>query len=261
MDATKRFALAVNLSEPDVDLAEACLLIATHVYPEIDVAHELHRIEALALRSPSTFEGLRKYLFEDLGFAGNQERYDDPRNSFLNVVLERRLGVPITLSILMMEVGRRAGLSVGGVGMPAHFLVRNEASPAMFCDPFAGGELLDADGCETRFHEIVGDDVPFDPVWLQPVGNHTIILRVLGNLKEIFTEKNQPQNVEWTTRARLSVPGCPVLERRDLASALAQQGRFTEAARELELTAGTLSDPDARHDLMSEAVTMRARLN
>jgi regulator of sirC expression with transglutaminase-like and TPR domain len=261
MEATRRFALAVNRDEPDVDLAEACFLIAQHIYPELDVARELRRIDAIALRSPPGFDGIRKYLFDDLGFHGNTERYDDPRNSFLNDVLDTQRGIPITLSILMIEVGKRAGVPISGIGMPAHFVVRHEGTPRVYCDPFAAGEILDAAGCRDRFHEIVGDEVPFDPKWLNPMGRHAIMLRVLANLKDVYQQKNQPQNVEWVTRARLSVPGCPVLERRDLAQALAQQGRFNEAAAELELTAGTTLDPDARHDLMSEAVTMRARLN
>ncbi|GAC1414837.1 MAG: SirB1 family protein [Actinomycetota bacterium] len=261
MDATQRFALAVNRPEAQIDLAEACLLIAQHIYPGLNIPAELRRLDAIAVRCPAGFDGLRKYLFNDLGFHGNTERYDDPRNSFLNEVLDRRMGLPILLSILVLEVGKRVGVPFSAIGMPAHFMVRHESDPRLYLDPFAGGETMDAAGCRTRFHEIVGEDVPFDPSWLSPVKPLGIISRVLANLKDVYTQRPQWPNVEWVVRARLSIPGCDPLERRDLAHAIASQGRFNEAARELELTAGTLVDPDERHALMSEAVTMRARLN
>lgn len=261
MEATRRFALAVNRPETQVDLAEACFLVAQHIYPELDLGAEMRRIDAIAVRCPASFEGLCRYLFEELELTGNTQRYDDPRNSFLNEVLDRRLGLPITLSILTMEVGRRAGVPIVGIGMPAHFVVRHEADPQVYMDPFAGGEILTAKGCRDRFHEIVGDDVPFDPAWLTPVAPLDIIGRVLANLKDVYTQKTQWQNVEWVVRARLSIPSSDPLERRDLAQAIASQGRFNEAARELELTAGTMQDLEERHTLMSEAVTMRARLN
>ncbi|MHB8513226.1 MAG: SirB1 family protein [Actinomycetota bacterium] len=261
METTKQFALAMNRPEQDIDLAEACFLIARHIYPTLDLVAQMHRLDALAVRCPSTFEGMRHYLFEDLGFIGNTERYDDPKNSFLNDVLELRTGLPITLSIVVMEVGRRIGVPISGISMPAHFMTRHESEPRLYLDAFAGGETMDASGCRDRFHEIVGADVPFDPSWLKPASKTTIIDRVLANLKDVFTQRTQWQNVEWVIRSRLSIPGFDPLERRDLATSIASQGRFDEAARELELTAGTLHDPEERHTLLSEAVTMRAKLN
>lgn len=261
MEATHRFALAVNRPEAEVDLAEACFLIAAHIYRRLDVVAELRRLDAMAERCPPGFDGLRAYLFDELGFRGNTERYDDPRNSLLNQVLDRRLGLPITLSIVAIEVGRRVGVPLSGVGMPAHFVARLDEKPELFLDSFAGGELVDAAGCRDRFKEIVGADAPFDPAWLRPVGPHEIVSRVLANLKGTFQQRNQWQHVEWVVRARLCVPGCLALERRDLAQAIAEQGRFDEAARELELAAGIIPDPETRHALMSEAVTLRSRLN
>ena len=262
MDAPGRFALAVNGPEASVDLAEACFLIAANIYPDLDVTAQLRRLDALAVRCPPGFDGLRTYLFENLGFRGNTERYDDPRNSLLNDVLDRRVGLPITLSILAIEVGRRVGVPLSGVAMPAHFVVRHDREPqSVFVDAFAGGELLDAAGCRDRFHEIVGVDVPFDPDWLKPVPTMQILLRVLANLKDVYTQRTQWHNVEWVVRCRLSVPGCPPPERRDLANAIGQQGRFEEAARELDTLARITADPDARHTITSEAITMRARLN
>lgn len=261
MDAPGRFALAVNRPDSSIDLAEACLLIAANVYPDLDVAEQLRRIDALAVRCPPGFDGLRRYLFEELGFRGNTDRYDDPRNSFLNDILDRRVGLPITLSVLAMEIGRRVGVPLAPIGMPAHFVVRHEAEPRLYLDGFAGGETMDAAGCRARFHEIVGDEVPFDPEWLKPVSPPEILLRVLANLKNVYTQKTQWHHVEWVVRCRLSLAGCPADERRDLAHAIAQQGRFEEGARELDLLARITPDPDARHALTSEAITMRAQLN
>lgn len=261
MDIPGRFALAVNRPEPSVDLAEACLLIAANIYPDMDVPAQLRRIDALAVRCPPGFDGLRRYLFDELGFRGNTERYDDPRNSFLNDVMDRRVGLPITLSVLAMEVGRRVGVPLSGVGMPAHFVVRHDVPPHAFVDAFAGGEVLDPAGCRTRFHEIVGDEVPFDPDWLKPISTLEILSRVLANLKNVYSQKTQWHHVEWVVRCRLSIPGCPADERRDLAQAIGQQGRFEEAARELDLLARITPDPEARHAITSEAITMRAQLN
>ncbi|HEX9697581.1 MAG TPA: transglutaminase-like domain-containing protein [Actinomycetota bacterium] len=261
MDAPGRFALAVNRPEASIDMAEACFLIAANVYPDLDVATQLRRIDALAVRCPPGFDGLRRYLFEELGFHGNTERYDDPRNSLLSDVLDRRVGLPITLSILTIEVGRRVGVPLAGVGMPAHFVVRHEIEPRLYVDAFAGGETLDAAGCRARFHEIVGPEVPFDPAWLKPISTLEILSRVLANLKNVYTQRTQWHNVEWVVRCRLSVPGCPADERRDLALAIGEQGRFEEAARELDLLARITPDPEARHTLTGEAITMRARLN
>lgn len=261
MDAPGRFALAVNRPEATVDLAEACFLIAANVYPDLDIAAQLRRLDAIAVRCPPGFDGVRQYLFENLGFRGNTERYDDPRNSLLSDVLDRRLGLPITLSIVAIEVGRRVGVPLSGVGMPAHFVVRHDGERTVFVDAFAGGEVLDAKGCRDRFHEIVGQDVPFDPDWLKPVPPLQILLRVLANLKDVYAQRTQWHNVEWVCRCRLAVPGCPPTERRDLANAIGQQGRFEEAARELDMLARITPDPDARHAIAGEAITMRARLN
>lgn len=261
MDASRAFADAVSLPEPQVDLAYACMMIAKHVHADLDVPAQLRRLDAIAVRSPSTFEGMRKYLFEDLGFRGNTEDYDDPANSLLNEVLDRRVGLPITLSIVTMEVGARAGIPFAGIGMPAHFLVRHESTPPVYLDPFYGGEVLDEAGCRERFAEILGREVPFDPGWLRPAAKLAILSRVLGNLKRVYTARSQWHNVEWVCRARLAVPGTPPSERVDLGRSIASQGRFKEAADEIDRAVAESADEEEKRSLASEAVTLRARLN
>jgi regulator of sirC expression with transglutaminase-like and TPR domain len=259
--AADAFREMVARPEEDIDLAEACLLIAAQAQPGLDVAAQKRRLDAIAVRSPPGFEGLRRYLFEHLRFTGNTERYDDPSNSFLNEVLDRRTGLPITLCILTMEVGARIGIPIAGIGMPAHFLVRHEDEPRVYLDPFHGGEILDEDGCRARFAEIVGSEVPFDTRWLRPATKIEIVGRVLGNLKGVYASRSQWRNVEWVVRARLAIPQMPVTEARDLARALTAQARFGEAAETLEAAAAAAEDDEDRTTLAAEAVTIRARLN
>src|SRR5204862_32917 len=126
VDATGRFADLVNGREAELPVDEAALLIAAHAYPELDVAEQLARLDALALWCfAPTLDALVEHLFVDEDFHGNADDYYDPRNSFLNDVLDRRVGIPITLSVLTMEVGRRIGVPVAGVSMPGHFLLRD----------------------------------------------------------------------------------------------------------------------------------------
>jgi regulator of sirC expression with transglutaminase-like and TPR domain len=247
--------------EAEINLAQACFIVAQHVHADLDVPAHLRRLDAMAVRSPSTLDGMRKYLFEDLGFHGNAEDYDDPANSLLDEVLDRRIGLPITLSIVTMEVGARVGLDIVGIGMPAHFLVRHEAPPQVYIDPFYGGEILDEAGCRARLAELLGADVPFDPAWLRPAPKREILARVLGNLKRVYIARTQWRNVEWVCRARLAIPGVPPVERAELARAISAQGRYREAADEMTRAATDATEETEKKTFESEAVTLRARLN
>jgi len=142
-----RFADLVALPDDEIPLDEAALLIAAQARPELDVGAELGRLDELAGGcGEATLDGLAQHLFTDLGFHGNTEHYQDPDNSYLDQVLERRVGIPIALSVVTMEVGRRLGVALDGVGMPGHFLVRHRADPATFLDPFDHGRRLDDQG-------------------------------------------------------------------------------------------------------------------
>src|SRR5437764_7768135 len=142
--AMAHFADLVARPEDKIPLDEAALLIAYQARPGLDIGAGLARLDDLAAScNPPTFDGLVRHLFDDLGFRGNVEHYQDPDNSYLDQVLQRRLGIPISLSVLTMEVGRRLGIGLDGVGMPGHFLVRPAAAPATFADPFDGGRRLD----------------------------------------------------------------------------------------------------------------------
>ena len=258
MDPTTRFTELVEGPEDDLALDEAALLIAAHAQPELDVDTELAVLDDLAAGIPErTLEGWRRHLFVDLGFSGNVKRYYDPSNSFLNQVVRRRRGLPITLSLLGMEVGRRIGLRLEGVGMPGHFLLRHGADA--YVDPFDAGRLLDRAGCVERFHVVNGAATPFLPSYLDPVGPRAILGRILNNLKSVYAARGEVAALSWVFDLRMALPGASPLEGREWARVLGATGRFVEAASELEALANLL--PEHEEALLSEAFAFRSRLN
>ena len=260
-DPTSRFAELVQGPESQLPLDRASLLIAAHAYPELDIDAELAGLDELAAGCPErTLPGWRRYLFEELGFTGNVEDYYDPANSFLNEVVRRRVGLPISLSVLGMEIGRRLGLEMVGVGMPGHFLLRHVgADPPVWVDAFAGGRLLDRQACEERFHLVNGASTPFLESYLDPVEPRAILARMLANLKAIYATRGNLEALAWVFALRLAIPGVPPIERRDLARVLGSTGQFVKAAEALEELAEVL--PTQAPSLLAEAVALRARLN
>jgi regulator of sirC expression with transglutaminase-like and TPR domain len=178
MTATDPFAELMAREEPAIDLARACLLIAKDAYPGLDVDGYLGEIERLAARlrgrlpdadgAEERIAALNEFLFAELGYSGNAENYYDPRNSYLNEVLDRRTGIPLTLSVLYMEIGRRVGLPIEGVSFPGHFLVRLRLRGSLLVlDPFSGGDA----------------------------GKRQILARLLRNLKGIYREADKPERL------------------------------------------------------------------
>ncbi len=165
----ERFGEVVARPEAELPLDEAVLLAAARFEPDLDVSAELARLDELASGCDQpTLDGLIRYLFADLGFAGNRIDYYDPRNSYLDQVVTRRLGIPISLAVLTMAVGRRVGVPLVGVGMPGHFLLRDQVDHDVFVDPFGGGRLLDSSACAAVFHAVHGPDAAFHPAYLAP---------------------------------------------------------------------------------------------
>ncbi len=258
MDPTTRFTELVQGPEDELALDEAALLIAAHAQPDLDVDAELAVLDGLAAGVPeATLEAWRRHLFVDLGFSGNVRRYYDPANSFLNEVVRRRRGLPITLSVLGMEVGRRMGLRFEGVGMPGHFLLRH--GPDAYVDPFDGGRVLDREGCVERFHAVNGAQAPFLSSYLETVGPRAILARMLNNLKSVYAARGDVHALSWVFELRMALPGASPLEGREWARVLGATGRFVEAATELEALAALL--PEEEEALLSEAFAFRARLN
>jgi regulator of sirC expression with transglutaminase-like and TPR domain len=202
--AAELFKEMVGRPERQVDLASAALLIALDEYPALDIQKYLREIDAMAsvirseidfsvgTRTMETIEKLNRFLFRSKGFRGNTEDYYDPRNSYLNEVLERRLGIPITLSLVFMEVGKRLGLRLEGVGMPGHFIVKCLHNGwEVFVDPFNQGEILLEDECRKRLELQYGTGFQFSRSFLDSVSKHQILTRMLANLKGIYLQREE----------------------------------------------------------------------
>lgn len=257
MQPTERFAELVNGSEADLALDEAALLIAAHAHPDLDMAARLQQLDDLAADAPDTdARALAHFLFQERLFSGNSGDYGDPRNSLLDEVLDRRLGIPITLSVLMIEIGRRRGVVLHGVGMPGHFLVGSDGST--FYDAFSGGDELDVTGCIELFTRTQPRE-SFRAAFLAPVGRRAIVDRMLTNLQHTYLAR-EPSSAAWPIRLRLCFPDRPIAVRVDLAGALGRLGRFDEAAREIEAVAAELTD-ERGEQLRRTSTRFRARAN
>ncbi len=184
-------------SREPVPLARGALLIAKEEYPDLDIAGYLDQLATLAREAEPVvkagddgieqIELLSYFLFEQKGFEGNRDNYGDPRNSFLNDVIDRRLGIPITLSLIYLEVGRRLGLNLYGISFPAHFLVKAvDSRGELVIDPFNGGAILSLDEIKAMLTQVYGQPVDIHPSFLKAVGGRQILIRMLRNLKTTY---------------------------------------------------------------------------
>ena len=191
------FTDAVSGPENRLDLARAALLIGCEAHPGLDIMRYVAKLEvmAAAVRPAVTttddptlkIEYLNAYLFEERGFRGNTAEYYDPRNSFLHTVIDRGLGIPITLSVIYMEVGRRVGMPLQGVGMPGHFIMKYaEPGGDIYIDPFNEGRILSRQACEELIQQLFAEPVPFQETFLAPASKKQILARMLMNLKAIY---------------------------------------------------------------------------
>jgi len=239
------FARLVRRSEPEIDLAEAALLVAKEEYRELEVARYLARLDEMAeavraraggVTDPQALTGwLNDYLFREQGFRGNTEDYYDPRNSFLNEVLDRRLGIPITLSTVYMEVGRRLGVPMHGVGMPGHFLVKCVTVDAeLVIDPFNQGAVVSPADCQRLLDQISGGKVTFEPRFLAPIGTRHILARMLNNLKAIYVNRQEFGKALGVVERLMLLDPESATEIRDRGLLLFQLKRYPEAMAELQ---------------------------
>ena len=243
MDAALReFRDLVRRREPEIDLARAALIVARLEHPGLDVEHELARLDRLATRSRAgggradeALARLREFLFDEEAFRGNAENYYDPRNSCLNDVLDRKLGIPITLSLLMMEVGRRVGLDIAGVGLPGHFIVGVALrGRRLFLDPFHGGRELTADAARDVVSRAVGRPVKLEPSHWTPCTKPQILVRMLRNLKTIYAKQAQWERALAVVDRLLVLEADSPTHRRDRGTVLVRLGRLWEGAVEWE---------------------------
>jgi regulator of sirC expression with transglutaminase-like and TPR domain len=196
------FAHLAQRPDDEIDLAAAALLIAEAEYPGLDVAHYLGMLDAMAdsvrkrqgAGGEELLPALCHFLFEEMGFRGNDEDYYDPKNSFLNEVIDRRVGIPITLSLLFMEVGRRLGLELSGVSFPGHFLVRHHTGDGdKMLDPYHGGVALDGDELEERLKQAMGPNADLSAEHLQSASRRAVLTRLLNNLRGIYQRRGDAE--------------------------------------------------------------------
>jgi regulator of sirC expression with transglutaminase-like and TPR domain len=198
MIARQKFSELVERDHPAPTLAELALWIAAEEYPELDISAYLNRLDKLAERvrriearlQVGLIEALRIVLAEEQGFHGNREHYADPRNSFLNEVLDRKTGIPITLSLVYIEVARRLGLEAHGIGFPGHFLAQiRSGDQTVVIDAFHGGRVLAMEECEILLAKMTSNRVTFSPELLLPASWRTVAYRLLANLKNIYIQQ------------------------------------------------------------------------
>lgn len=252
LDPSERFAVVVAARDA-MALDEACLLVAAHAQPRLDVAAEQARFDGLAEGlAGATPAAVVEHLCGPLGFAGATEDYYEPRSSLLPEVLDTRRGVPIALGVVAMEVGRRVEAPLVGVGMPGHFLVADGTRQDRYFDLFHGGSLLDSSGCRALF-ERLHPGVPWSAEHLSPVGPTAIVVRTLGNLANAYRRAGDRAGLAWVLGLRLLLPDPASRDRRELAVLLGAMGRFDQAAVVLEASG------DDRDE--ESAARLRARLN
>ncbi len=234
-----------------LDLAELALGLAADEYPPLDVAAYLSELAGMAHEAKrylgGTLEakarGLCRYLFHDCGFRGNVQDYYDPRNSYLNEVLDRRTGLPITLSAVAIAVGTRAGLDVAGVGLPGHFVAKVVAGgEEVVFDPFHGGRLLSRADCEILVEQVTGSPFQATPEALRAVPPGAFILRMLNNLKGAYLRLGDfPKAVRVIERLQRLDPS-DMVQQRDLGVSLMRAGQLGRAIDALTAYLGARPD-------------------
>lgn len=216
----RRFAALAGRPDDRLDLAEGALLISADENPGLDPRASLERLDRWAgqlrprlARRRGDLERLSElcgFLYREKGLRGNRDDYYDRRNSFLDQVLERRLGIPITLAVVLLEMGRRVGVPLVGIGFPGHFLVRHACHPRLLVDPFDGGNVLTHEDCSELLRRLTHGRIPFSPRLLEPVGTREILQRILNNLCGIYLASGELQRaLSALDRVLLLAPGEP----------------------------------------------------
>jgi regulator of sirC expression with transglutaminase-like and TPR domain len=241
----KTFHQLVTLPEAAVPLAEAALIMACEEYPQLELSPYLDMLDDIAAAAqakinPSdgpvkTVQKINDVLFESFGFRGNTDDYYDPRNSFFNDVLDRRVGIPITLSVVYIEVSRRLNFPIAGVGMPGHFLVKYfDQSQEFFIDPYNRGAILSREDCRERLHKTYGDALQFSDRLLGRATSRQILWRMLNNLKDIYLKGHAIDKCLSIVDMMLMVDSEDLTQFRDRGLLRLQLRQFEGAGRDLE---------------------------
>ncbi|MBV8229479.1 MAG: transglutaminase family protein, partial [Planctomycetaceae bacterium] len=184
-------------------------------------------------------------LFVEEGFQGNTEDYYDPKNSYLNQVIERKTGIPISLSVLYRAVAHRLGLEMEGVNLPAHFMLRvDRGDETIFVDPFHAGALLDRQGCERRVAELIGRPVVLSDREIAPCSLDLVVTRMLRNLKAIYLRGHDFSTALPVQRRLAALNPDDPLEQRDLGMLCLQLDRPAEAIAPLQSLLDARPEPE-----------------
>jgi regulator of sirC expression with transglutaminase-like and TPR domain len=267
------FAQQMKLQEADLELDRATLYLAGEADSGLDVDNSLSRIDEIAAQiraqlsdSPGQQEiadALNIYLFQQLGYSGNPDDYYNPDNSFLHRVLETRIGIPITLSVLYMEVGRRLGLACRGVGLPGHFVVSLE-DLGLYLDPYNSGGLLSSADCRRMVEDLFGSQINWQEDFLSPCTKRDILYRMLNNLKMIYIRsRDYPKAIGALERMGLTSPSVADLHK-ELSWCYLQLGEHQLAIRQLETYLRVAEDPsdsDEVQQQIKDLWTASGRLN
>jgi regulator of sirC expression with transglutaminase-like and TPR domain len=265
MDLETALPLLAREPAAPLDVAHLALLLARDEYPGLDVDGYLSELDAMAyevrpyLRGDlaARVNGLCRYLFHEMGFHGNTQDYYDPRNSYFNDVLDRRTGIPISLSAVAMAVGARAGLEVVGVGLPGHFIAKAvSGSQAVLFDPFHGGRRLTPEDCERLVEQMTGTPFRATPDHLHATPLGRIVLRMLTNLKRIYLTSGDFARAARVIERLWQLGPDDLLQRRDLGVTLLQAGQPGRAIGHLQafLTAApNAPDADVARKLLDRA--------
>lgn len=286
--ARRAFEKTIAGQDTAIDLATAALLIAAEEYPDLNIEHYITQLDLLARKVLEAtglpdadfklsgeitqkvdvldvIRAMNKVLFEQERFHGNHADYYNPHNSFLNKVLDRHEGIPITLSLIYMEVGRRVGLQIMGIGLPFHFIVRcNLAHGSIYIDPFERGRLLSEQDCHERINRLFRGRIPFNPLWLEPVSNRQLLTRILANLKNIYIHKGDYLRALSACDRIVMLAPDTALERKDRGIVHLHLKHYTRAIRDftayLELAPHSEDAEDVRRQIKTIRQTI-AMLN
>lgn len=267
VDPYREFRQAVDRPEDLIDLGRAALTIALPDYPALNIAACLAQLDELAVAVTQrcgaaadvyrSLAALNTVLFSERGFRGNRDDYFDPKNSFLNEVLERKIGIPITLSVLYIEVAQRIGLALEGVGFPGHFLVKHSSGgDEIVIDPFAGGEVRSREDLEAMLRQMFGAKVSLSPNFLQPATKKQILQRMLGNLKSIYRKKNDLVKSLTVLDRLIILDPAASLEIRDRGELYLRLECFTQARADFETYLRLAPDADDATAVREQVVSL-----
>lgn len=260
-------ALTLLASNPDapLDVAELALHLARDEYPELDVEAYLGELDGMA-REASNYvrgdlaaraAGLCRYLFHEMGFRGNIKDYYDPRNSYFSDVLDRRTGIPITLSVLAIAVAARVGFAVEGVGLPGHYIARAvEGDREELFDPFHGGRRLTRDDCATLVLQVTGQEFEATPATMRPMPLAMTVARMLTNLKLVYLREGDFVRGVRVMQRLVTLSPYDAVQRRDLGTSLLRIGHPGRAVDQLSVYLEAVphaDDADTVRGLLSRA--------